>query len=116
MSSPVKAHYAKNVIQQDITWSSGSSTVEFELNGSKLAGVIFPATMTSTTLDVELSLDGGTTWDKVYDNVGTKISMAVQDGIVYLAPTDSYFLEGDIRFNGSSEGADRSLVILSRPI
>jgi len=117
MPQPSLHQSQKNVYQLAITWLEDATSVAFDLNGSKLIGVKFPSGMTNTSVDVEMSLDNGATYDKIYDNFGLKLDADVNEGIVLFAPIDTLAIEGTLRFTGSAEtGSDKELIVLSRPL
>lgn len=109
------AQYSKNIIATSVVIANGTGTATANLLGTKLIGVIFPATMTNTAFDIEFSLDGSTYYD-VHNQAGTKQTLAVANGLVSIPIDLSYLLEGFIRLNGSNEGAERTVTFLSKPL
>ena len=101
-----------------VTISSGTTTSpEIDLGGTDLVGIMLPATMTGTTMTFTAATATGGTYQAVQDGTGSAISKTISGG-KYIA-IDPTLLHG-VRYlklvSGSSEGADRAITIVSRPI
>ncbi len=102
---------------QSITIQSGqaeSSAINCT-NGS-LAGLIFPATMTNSSLALRASLDNVTYYD-VYDSTGVPVKISVQAGkLIAFNPADFCGLPYMKLLGASNEGALRTIQALLREV
>ena len=98
-------------ISEDTTNSVGVNT-----DGMLLAGIIFPATMTGSTVTFDFATDNST-WVDVVETDGTEVSYTVSAGnIVRVDPSGWAFASsGYIRItSGSAEAADRKITLVFR--
>jgi len=86
-----------------------TSTDAIDLNGKKLVGIEFPATMTGTTVSIQQCESEGGTYTDVYDFYGTAVSVPVVDGYIPVDPT-IFVGPAFIKIvSDAAEGADRTL-------
>lgn len=93
--------------------ASGTKTNGIDFRASAFGGVILPATFTGTALTFEVSHDD-VTYQGLYDEFGTAVSMTVAQGRSYPLPGE---LAGFPYFkivSGSSEAAARTLRIVRK--
>ena len=110
--------YPLNEIQTSVTVADSARTGTFFLNGSKLTGIVFPASVTNASFDIQKSLDGVTYVD-CYNSAGIKLNVIATDSsYVYIYPEDAFALQGYIRLYGvtGNESGSKVLTILSRPL
>ena len=96
--------------------SNATTSAEVDLGGTEIVGLQLPAAFTGTTLKFMVSTVSGGTYQTLTDGAGADVSKTVAQGkYVGIDPT----LFRGIRFvklvSGSSEGADRQIVIFSIP-
>lgn len=97
--------------------SSGTASAAVDLGGLTLCGLYVPATFTGTALTFQTSLTLGGTYVAVLDDAGGSLTRTVAQG-KYL-PLDPSIFAG-IQFlkvvSGSTEGAARDIILISRPV
>ena len=105
---------AKNAfidVSGDANNSAGVNT-----DGMLLAGIIFPAAMTGSTITFDFATDNST-WVDVVETDGTEVQYTVSAGnVVRVDPSGWAFASsGFIRVtSGSSEAADRNITLIFR--
>jgi hypothetical protein len=101
-----------------VTISSGTTTSpEIDLGGTDLVGIMLPATMTSTTMTFTAATATGGTYQAVQDGAGNTISKTISGGkYIAIDPTTLHGVRYLKLVSGSSEGADRAITVISRPI
>lgn len=102
----------------EVTISSGSQ----ESTGAALSalgevtGVEWPSSLSGTTYDLEGSIDGGNTYDPLYDNGGNQLQITAQtDAITFLDLQSFLTLHGltHVRLNSDvNEGSTRTITII----
>lgn len=104
-------------VQITATIASGQTTsAEVDLGGTNIVGLQMPASFTSTSLKFLVSTASGGTYQNLADGAGSDVSKTVAGGkYIGIDPT----LFRGVRYvklvSGSSEGADRQIVIFSTP-
>jgi hypothetical protein len=87
------------------------------LGGGTLVGIRTPAALTSTTLTLKAAGDENTSYLDVYDESGNQITIQIGvDRHIMLAPSDWASVEFLKLSMGSNEAADRTFVLLVRPV
>jgi hypothetical protein len=114
---PSAHDFVNRKCQTSVTIASGQTTSpEIDLAGTTLVGILFP-TITSTTVKFQAASVSGGTYATLVDGAGNDISKTIASG-KYL-PLDPVNFRG-VQFLklifGSSEGADRTLTLISAPI
>lgn len=103
--------------RQTLTIVSGQtvSTQAFTASNFVAFGMQLPATMTSTVMTFQVSADDGTTYQDLYDALGTtKISMTVAASRSYDLPAELAAWDHFKLVGGSAEGADRAIVVIGK--
>jgi hypothetical protein len=97
--------------------ASGTTSAEVDLMGTKVVGVYIPATFTGTTLKFSSAHTAGGTSFVMQDGLGSDYTVTVATG-KYIALDPVKFV--GVRFlkiiSGSTESAERSLVLATLPI
>jgi len=96
--------------------SGGTDSTSAEVDNFLLSGILFPATMTGTTISFKWSIDNSTFVD-VTETDGTAVSYTVTAGdVVRVDPSGWAFAgQGWLKVvSGSAEGADRAITLLFR--
>jgi hypothetical protein len=101
------------------TIANGQTTSnEIDLSGTDVCGFFMPAAFTGTALKITASPTAGGTFVPVYDGDGSELSLAV--GTSRFVPIKNLAVVAGLRFiklvSGSSEGAQRQIIIAARPI
>lgn len=97
--------------------NSGTTSGEADLIGTSLCGIIMPAAFTGTSLTFQVSNASGGTYQTLYDSTNATISVAVTQGRSYsLNPTNFAAWRYIKVVSGSSEGAARDIILVSRQI
>lgn len=104
---------------QTVTILSGQTTSDaIDLQGHTLCGFIIPAAITSTSMTMTMSQSFTGTYVTVQDGEGADLSFAIAASkyipVPNLALTTG--LNNIKLVGGSAEGADRSIVIVSRTV
>jgi len=87
------------------------------IGGMTLCGIIMPAAWTAASLTLQMSIDNGATWTDVFDNDGTPISLTVAASrYVKLNPADFAGINFVRLVSSVNQAADRSIVIVARPV
>lgn len=87
--------------------ASGVNSDAIALRGASVIGIAFPASMTGTSMTVQFSMDGGTTWK---DIAGLTLSIDAGDGYNITPAIEGWPM---IRFvSNSSEAAERTLTVI----
>lgn len=112
------AQYPNRIEQGTVVISSGQTeSTEIDLNGTTLVGVMTPATITSTTLTFKAALTSGGTFNAVTGTSGSAISYTISAGKYFaIDPKDFHGVRYLKLVGGSSEGADRTLTVLSKSL
>ncbi len=102
-----------------VTIANGQTTSD-ALNmgaiGQAAIGLMTPAALTGTTFTFLGSLDGST-YSAVYDKTGVQYSLTVSTSrYIVLPPADFVGIPYLKVIGGSSEGGDRILTIVTRPL
>lgn len=95
---------------------TGSTTTSdaIQLNGFGIVGIMLPAALTSTVMTLTGSQDD-VTYTALYNTSGTQLSFTVAASrIVLFTPGDLIGLRYIKLVAGTSEGADRSIQVISR--
>ena len=96
-------------VSEDASNSTGVQT-----DGLLLSGIVFPATMTGTTLTFDFSFDGST-WVDVVETDGTAVTYTVTAGdVVRVDPSGwAFATAGFIRVSSdATETADRKIQLI----
>lgn len=110
--------YPQNKLQTTVTIANGATASgEADLGGTTLVGVILPAALTGTTLTFTAASAAGGTFIPVTGSNGSNLSFTVAAS-KYLAIDPALF--HGVRFikavSGSTEGAARDLILVSKPL
>lgn len=90
--------------------SSGTDSTPINVYGATLAAIEFPATMTSTSITLQGSIDDGDTFKDIYTkNGGQAIYTIAGDRTLAFDPIVTYAFDQIKIIAGSSEGAERTL-------
>lgn len=106
---------------------SGSSIVipaaagdsnEFPVGPFSIVGLIFPASVVSTSLTIKGSQSSGGTFTQIFDSSGNALTISCgASRIVYLEPSRFGVLPPYIKLTtAATEGATRTVRVLVRPI
>jgi hypothetical protein len=111
------ANYLNNFVVHTATILSGQTTSDaIDLQGRPLVGMILPAAFTGSTITFTISVDNST-FTAVYNTANTQLSVTVTQGRAYLfSPGDLVGVRYLKLVSGSSEGADRSITLISREL
>ena len=93
-----------------------NNSVGVNVENMLLCGVVFPATMTGTTITFDYSVDNSS-WVDVFETDGTEVSYSVSAGnVVRIDPSGWAFASnGYIRVTSDgTEAADRKIKLLFR--
>ena len=93
-----------------------SNSIAINCDNMLLSGIVFPATMTGTTITFDYSVDG-TTYVDVKETDGTEVSYTVSAGdMVRVDPSGWAFAGGGFLrvTSGSTEAADRKIKLIFR--
>ena len=101
------------------TIASGQTTSgEIDLSGTTLCGFILPAALTGTALSLQMTNVSGGTYVAVQDGTGVSLSVAVTAGVY--VPITNLAVTAGLRFvkvvSNASEGAARSIILVTRPV
>jgi hypothetical protein len=106
------------IYQTNTTIASGadvSGAIANPGGNAHLIGVLFPATMTNTAVTIQVELGGA--WRDVYDELGVIATITVVDGLAIFPPWIAYGFPNALRLKGAvTEGAERTITIISRPL
>lgn len=111
--------YNELVDKTEVTIADGASVSgAVNMNGGKLIGIEFPASMTNSSFNVQVSDTGADgTWKDVYDNSGIRLSVVVRtNSIVYFFPFDVASFRKFVRLSGGAETGAKTLNFLVRPL
>jgi len=96
--------------------NGGTESSPTDLNGQVLIGVDVPAAVTSTTAELQTSIDNST-WKPVYDREGNKYTLALgASRYIALPPGDIAGLHNVRLKTGSAEGAARTFKLVLRKL
>jgi hypothetical protein len=99
---------------QTLTIANGATTSDaVRAAGFALFGLVMPSSFTGTTLTFTVSHDG-TTYQALYDNTGTAVSLTVAASRSFDLPTALASWPYFKVVSGSSEGAARTLQIVKK--
>lgn len=77
---------------------------------SLLCGLSMPGTITGVTMTFEVSVDGGTTFNPLYDDTGVQVSVTIAASRhIRLIPSLFAGIDHLKLVSGSAEGADRTI-------
>lgn len=104
---------AETVKHSSLTIASGADvSSSIRLDHRRLTGIIWPATMTNTAMDVQLSDDNGTTWYNISSLTAIPVTASTLESLDPADTINAHF----IRLKGAStEGSARTVKILSQP-
>ena len=110
--------FGGRLCQTAVTIASGqTASGEADLGGTTLVGVMLPAALTGTAVTFTAALAPGGTFNPVTGSNGSALSYTVAAN-KYLAIDPALF--HGVQFlkavSGSAEGADRTLVLVSKPV
>lgn len=96
---------------------SGNTSAEIDLQGNTVVGVHMPAAFTGTSITFQAAQGSGGTYQPVKDGAGNSYSLTV--AAAQFIPIDPVKMSG-VRFmkivSGSTEAAERTLQVVSKPI
>jgi hypothetical protein len=111
--------YSVYITRHDLTIASGGTTspaLDLAALGEQVVGIVTPATLTSTTITFTCCATG-TTFVPLYDSTGTQVSVTVGTSrFIYLSPAIFAGVAQLKLVGGSSEGGDRVISVLTRPV
>lgn len=103
--------------EPSVVANGATESAHVQLSGHVLIGVAVPATITSTTAELQTSIDAGVTWLPIYDRDGVKYSLALgASRYVALPPGDIAGLHNVRLKTGSAEGAARTFTLVLRKL
>lgn len=97
----------------DVSEDASNST-GVQCDGLLLSGIVFPATMTGSSVTFDFSFDGST-WADVVETDGTAVSYAVSAGdVVRVDPSGwAFATAGSLRVTSNgTEAADRTINLI----
>lgn len=102
----------------NLTISNGGTTSDvLELGGTILSGIIISTTLTGTELTFLASFDG-TNYYTLRDEAGNSVSLPISNGAGIYNLNEEQFVH--INFvkvvSNASEGAERTLTLIARPL
>jgi hypothetical protein len=71
-----------------------SGAIESLGGGAHLVGVLFPDTMTNTTLTIQAQIGGA--WRNVFDDIGVAATITVVNGLAIFPPWIAYGFSGRV--------------------
>lgn len=100
------------------TIANGQTTSSaIDLSGTTLVGIQLPASFTGTSLTFQAATTAGGTYQTVIDGSGTTISRAISQGrYLTLNPIDFAGIQFLKVVSSASEGGQRNLELISRPV
>jgi hypothetical protein len=100
-----------------ITIDSGQTISSvYNLNGNSLMGIFTPDTLTSSSFNIQGSVDN-TTWGTLTSPAGTQLSFTASvNALVYFLPATTSSANYIRIVGNSSEAADRSFTIVTKLI
>ena len=99
---------------QPLTIASSATTSDAVILGGKvLVGLVMPGTFTGTTITFTVSHDG-TTYQALYDDTNTQVSMTVAASRNYALPDTLAAWPYFKIVSGSSEGGARTLYVVMK--
>ena len=106
------------VLYYSTTVSSGGTTsAEIDLQGMVPVGITFPASMTSTSASFTVSDTTGGTFRALYRSDGTLYTITVTASAQVILPPYDFCGARFIKIvTGSSEGADRTILLAMRDV
>ncbi len=105
------SRFLRQTAYMTATIASGQTkTGSIEISGAAFVGLVMPAAFTGTSITFEVSADG-TTFQALYDEFNTQVSVTVAASRTYDLPATLTTYGFMKVVSGSAEGADRSLVI-----
>jgi hypothetical protein len=108
-----------NLVQKTVVLASGGTkTPEIDLGGFSLVGIFFPATFTGTALTFEAASATAGTFRAVKSGAGgSALSYTVaQATYAAIDPKDFAGIQFLKLVSGSTEGADRSLILVLKGV
>ncbi len=97
--------------------NGGTASAGVELLGHAPIAVITPAALTSTSAEIQASVDGGTTWLPVHDRTGTKYTLTLSTSRwTAISPADIAGLPMVRIVVASAEAAARTLQLVCRAL
>lgn len=106
-------------LSQDLTAvipASGTTSAAVDTHGTSIVGYILPATFTGTAITFEVSNDNSSFYS-LYNTDGTEISHTVaQNTAVGISPLDFAGWRFIKFVSGSTEAAERTIAIQTRPL
>ena len=118
MATPKQQSLNENISYKEATVADTATvSSSIQLNGAKLIAIHFPASMTSSSFDVQESADNST-WEDIYDSTGVKLTCAVTSSAkVYFLPQDVAHISGWVRLNnGTAESGAKTIQVDLRPL
>ncbi len=106
-----------------ITIANGQSiSGAANLGGLRLFGIVMPAAWTAASITFQMSADGGSTWNNVYDQNGNEVTVtAGSSRFIALDPATLPAVQWLQARSGTAsspvnQGADRSLTLVLRSV
>ena len=97
--------------------SSGTTSTAADLTGKSLVGFYLPATFTGTTITFTGAPSSSGTFVAFHDGAGAAYSKTVvQNTLVPLNPADTASLQHVKLVSGSTEGAERTITLVTKAI
>lgn len=97
--------------------ASGTTSAAVDLSGTTLAGIQMPATFTGTSISFQAATSLGGTYQTVIDGSGSTLSKNVSQGkYLILDPSEFASLQFIKIVSSATEGSQRDLVLVSRPV
>lgn len=114
-----KNHFRSFIVDDASTTIASSATTsgEIDLSGTTLCGIYIPAAFTGTSISFQAASESGGTFVAVKDGAGNSVSKTVAASqFIKIDPTDFVGVRFLKIVSGSTEAAERTLVLAARPI
>lgn len=102
--------------EPSIVANGGTESAIVALNGHVIVGIAVPAAITSTTAELQTTIDGST-WLPIYDRLGTKYTLDLVAGRYIALPPGEIAGLHNVRIKtGTAEGAARTFQLVLRKL
>ena len=102
--------------QDAVVANGGTNSSSVDLNGHVLIGIATPADLTSTSGELQTSIDNET-WLPIYDREGNQFTLELAASrFIAIPPGDIAGLHNVRIVVGSAEGAERTLKLVCRKL
>jgi hypothetical protein len=110
--------YPSSLTITTATIASGQTTsAAVDLSGTTLVGLQMPASFTGTSVTFQVATSAAGTYQSMTSSTGSALTFTVAGGKYVAAnPTDFAGVQYFKLISGSSEGADRIIELVTRPV